>query len=91
MALPNGKTLHLACEFYRGCGWYITDRMTGLLCQNKDIPTKKELTEYIKDKDLLSAYSRITETEYYKRQKDELGHFLKKLKEQEARRIESYE
>ena len=26
VALPNGKILHFACEFYRGDGWYITDR-----------------------------------------------------------------
>lgn len=80
VALQNGKILHLVCEFYRGCGWYITDRETGLLCQRDGIPTKKQLTEYIKDR--LEAYSRATDTEYYKNQKDELKQFLKKINEE---------
>lgn len=80
VALQNGKILHLVCEFYRGCGWYITDRETGLLCQHKGIPTKKELPEYIKD--CLGAYSRVTDTEYYKSQKDELKQFLKKINDE---------
>lgn len=84
VALQNGKILHLVCEFYRGCGWYITDRETGLLFQHKDIPTKKELTEYIKD--LLETYSRITDVEYYKSQKDELKQFLKKINEEGERK-----
>ena len=81
VSLLNGKTLHLVCEFIRGDGWKITDSETGLLAQTKGIPTKKQLMEYVKDKDLLVAFSRITNTEYYARQKDELTEFLKKINE----------
>ena len=80
VALPNGKILHFACEFYRGDGWHITDRETGLLSQNKCIPNKKELIQYIKD--YLPAFSIATGTEYYKSQKDELKKFLKKINEE---------
>ena len=76
VSLPNGKTLHLVCEFIRGDGWRITDMETGLLSQNKYISSKKELTEYIKDKNFLSALSKATNGKYYERQKDELNQFL---------------
>lgn len=75
--LSNGKIMHFACEFYFGSGWRITDRETGLLSQNKYIANKKELLEYIKDKDFLTDLSRITNTGYYETQKDELKQFLK--------------
>ena len=78
LELPNGKIMHLACEFYRGDGWKITDRDTGMLAQNKYIPSKKVLTEYIKDKGFLTAFARITSTEYYNKQKDELKQFFEK-------------
>lgn len=81
VSLLNGKTIHLVCEFIRGDGWYITDRKTGLLSQNKHIPNKKELTKYLKDENLLEALSRIMDTEYYQKQKDELTEFLKKINE----------
>ena len=70
------KILHFACEFYRGVGWRITERETGLLTQNKYIPNKRALTEYINDKNFLAALLRITSTEYYETQKDELKQFL---------------
>ena len=74
---PNGKALHLALEFCRGTGWILTDRDTGLLAQHKDIPNRKQLLEYISA--VTPTYSRITEAEYYKAQKDELNQFLKKI------------
>lgn len=76
VSLPNGKTLHLVCEFIRGDGWRITDRETGLLAQNKYIRNKEELTKYIKDRVFLSFFSRITNSEYYEKQRDELRQFL---------------
>lgn len=79
LILQNGKVFHFACEFYRGDGWYITDRETGLLSQNKHIPNKNELTKYIKDESFLKALSRIIDSEYYQKQKDELTEFLKKI------------
>ena len=81
VVLPNGKVLHFACEFYRGDGWYITDRETGLLSQNKHIPNKNELTKYLKDENFLKALSRIMDSGYYQKQKDELSLFLKKTGE----------
>ena len=75
--LPNGKNLHLALEFCRGNGWILTDRDTGLLAQHKDIPSRKQLLEYILT--LTPTYSRITDTEYYKVQKDELKQFLEQI------------
>ena len=77
--LPNKKTLHLACEFYRGTGWILIDRDTGLLAQHDVILNRKQLTEYISV--VTSFYSRITDTEYYKAQKDELNQFLKNIEE----------
>ena len=77
LELPNGKIMHFACEFYRGDGWRITEMETGLLIQNKYIPNKRALTEYIKDNGFLTALARITNTEYYEKQKDELKQFLK--------------
>ena len=74
--LPNGKIMHLACEFYRGDGWRITDRDTRMVTQNKHMPSKKVLTEYIKDKGFLTAFERTQNTEYYKKQKDELKQFF---------------
>lgn len=74
--LPNEKVLHLACEFCRGAGWILTDRDTGLLAQHDVILNRKQLTEYISV--VPPFYSRITETEYYKAQKDEFKQFLKK-------------
>lgn len=80
VALSNGKILHFACEFYRGDGWRITDKETGLLAKTKRIPNKRALTEYINDKNFLAALLRITSTEYYERQKDELKQFLESIK-----------
>lgn len=77
--LPNKKNFHLACEFYRGTGWILTDRDTGLIAQHDVILNRKQLTEYISLATPL--YSRITDTEYYKAQKDELNQFLKNIKE----------
>ena len=77
LELPNGKIMHFACEFYRGDGWRITEMETGLLTENKYIPNKRALTEYIKDNGFLTALARITNTEYYEKQKDELKQFLK--------------
>lgn len=74
--LPNKKTLHLACEFYRGTGWILTDRDTGLITQHDVILNRKQLTEYISV--ATPFFSRITGTEYYKAQKDELKQFLDK-------------
>ena len=79
LVLPNGKVFHFACEFYRGDGWRITDRETGLLFQNEHIPNKKELTKYLKYENLLETLSRIMDSEYYQKQKDELTEFLKKI------------
>ena len=75
--LPNEKVFHLACEFCRGAGWILTDRDTGLLAQHTDIPNRKQLSEYISA--VIPNYSRITDTEYYKAQKDELKQFLKQI------------
>lgn len=77
--LPSGKTLHLACEFRRGTGWILTDRDTGLLAQHDEIPSRRQISEYISA--VTPTYSRITETEYYKIQKDELNQFLKNIEE----------
>ena len=79
VALSNGKILHFACEFYRGDGWRITDRETGMLARSKRIPTKKVLTEYINDKNFLEGVLRATSTEYYETQKDELKQFLESI------------
>lgn len=76
--LPNEKVLHLALEFCRGIGWILTDRDTGLLAQHTDISNRKQLSEYIHIPAVLSNYSRIIDTEYYKAQKDKLKQFLKK-------------
>lgn len=81
LVLPNGKVFHLACEFYRGDGWYITDMETGLLSQNKHISNKNELKKYLKDESFLKVLSRIMDSEYYQKQKDELTEFLKKINE----------
>lgn len=78
LVLPNGKVFHLACEFYRGDGWYITDMETVLLSQNKHISNKNELKKYLKDESFLKVLSRIMDSEYYQKQKDELTEFLKK-------------
>ena len=75
--LPNEKVLHLACEFYRGTGWILTDRDTGLITQNDEILNRKQLTKYISV--ATPFYSRITDTEFYKAQKDELKQFLKQI------------
>lgn len=75
--LPNKKTLHLACEFYRGTGWILTDRDSGLTTQNDVIPNRKQLTKYISL--ATPFFSRVTDTEYYKAQKDELNQFLKQI------------
>ena len=79
VVLPNGKVLHLACEFYRGDGWYITDTATGFLAQNKNIPNKTELKKYIKDENFLKALERITNTEYYKKSEVELTEYKKQF------------
>ena len=81
VVLPNGKVFRFACEFYRGDGWYITDRETGLLSQSKHIPNKNELTKYLKDESFLKVISRIIDSEYYQKQKDELSLFLEKISE----------
>ena len=81
VVLPNGKVFCFACVFYRGDGLYITDRETGLLSQNKHIPNKNELTKYLKDESFLKVLSRIIDSEYYQKQKDELSSFLEKIAE----------
>ena len=48
--LPDGHALRCACEFVRGEGWRITDTASGLLVQANDIPNKKILATYSKDK-----------------------------------------
>ena len=75
--LPNGKTLHLACEFYRDTGWILTDRDSGLITQNDELLNRKQLTKYISV--ATPYYSKITDTEFYKVQKDELNQFLKQI------------
>ena len=77
LELKNGKTFHLVCEFCRGTGWIITDKDTGMLAQNKAILNKKQLLGYIST--LAPVYSRITDSEYYKVQKDELKQFLERI------------
>ena len=76
--LPSEKVLHLACEFCRGAGWILTDRDTGLLAQHTDIPNRKQLSEYIHIPAVISNYSRIIDTEYYKAQKDKFKQFFNK-------------
>ena len=79
LVLPDKKIFRIVCEFYRGDGWYITDRDTGMLAQNKHIPNKRELRKYINDDNFLNVLSRIADSEYYQKQKDELSLFLKKI------------
>lgn len=79
VVLPNGKTLSLACEFYRGDGWYITDTATGFLAQNKNLPNKTELNKYIKGENFLKVLERITSSEYYQKSEAELTEYKKQF------------
>ena len=75
VALPNGITLILACEYSRLDGWHVTDTASGNTAQHRYIPNKKELKEYYKSKEMLDALARISVSKSYMDSVEELNKY----------------